>query len=107
MTTKKVGAGSLDLGADELEWVNEKWRLIRRSSALADAASNDWQRVQAEVTSYLDRSGLTDILQRARVMSENVTLSDALEAGSWHAKNAQRHIDDLNLFLRLKELNLL
>jgi hypothetical protein len=38
--------------------------------------------------------------------SESLPLKDALDTGKWHSANAQRHIDDLHLFLKMKELGL-
>jgi hypothetical protein len=95
------------MGADEREWVAKKWRLIRRSQRFADQADEDWVRVNDEINDYLDRSGVFDVVARVREKNVSIALTDALDVGSWHAANARRHIDDLSLFLRLKELGLL
>lgn len=102
-----IEPGSLNLTDTDREWVARKWWEIRRAQMLADAANNDWKALNAEVESYLDRSGVADIVQRARIKGENLALADALGVGKWQAENAQRHIDDVALFLRLKELGLL
>lgn len=105
--TKRPGPGTLGLDDNEQEWVAAKWREIRRAQALADAANNEWHRLNDEIKSYLDRSGVSDIKQRALIKSESLTLKDAFSVGEWHAANSQRHIDDLALFLRMKELGVL
>lgn len=104
---REPGPGSLGLTGDERRWVAAKWRLIRRSQTLADKASNDWEKVNAEVNDFLERSGITDPILAARQKVESLELQDAYETGKWHAQNAQRHIDDLSLFLQMKELGLL
>lgn len=102
-----VKPGKLALNPDEREWVAMKWREIRRAQALADASNNTWKRINDEIVSYLDRSGVGDVVQRARIKSQSLSLGDALSVGKWHSENAQRHIDDVSLFLRLKELGIL
>lgn len=93
--------------AAEREWVSKKWALIRHSQQQADKCNADWQRINAEINDYMDRSHITDWLQRVRVKSESLSLQDALVTGRWFAENAQRHIDDVQLFLRLRETGLL
>lgn len=100
-------AGSLNLSENELRFVAAKWRKIRESQQTADQANNDWKRIGAEIRDYLDRSGIHEMLARAKVMQESLALADALEVGDLHARTAQRHIDDLRLFLVLKEHGLL
>lgn len=97
----------LPLSPQDHEWVTAKWALIRKSQQTADKANNDWTRINAEINDYLDRDGTHDIVQRAQVKSQSLALADAYDVGKWHAGNAQRHIDDVMLFLRLKELGVL
>lgn len=104
MTTPTRGTSFTET---EREWVSRKWALIRASQQAADKCNNDWQRINAEIIDYLDRSHVTDWLERIRIKSQSLSLDDALTSGRWHAQNAQRHIDDVQLFLRLKELGLL
>jgi hypothetical protein len=103
----KVAPGVLRLDQTEREWVTAKWRLIRESQQQADEASNRWEQLAAEVDDYMDRSGLADPLARARVREENLALAEFFAAGRWFGQVAQRHIDDMDLFLRMKELGLL
>lgn len=95
------------LSPSEHEWLTAKWALIRKSQAVADKASNDWNRINDEIVSFLDRARITDVVQRARRKQESLALQDAYDVGSWHSRNAQRHIDDVQLFLQLKILELL
>jgi len=82
---------------------------LRYSTDLpAQGASHDeTQSIINAINVYLDQSGIVDIVQRARIKGESLPLKDALEKGKWHAQNAQRHIDDLMLFLKMKELGVL
>lgn len=95
------------LKPDEEKWVNSKWGLIRQAQMIADEANNRWKRINSEINDYLNRSGVEDIKQRTRIKGESIPLKDALETGKWHSGNAQRHIDDLMLFLKLKEMEIL
>jgi hypothetical protein len=99
--------GVLGITGDERLWVAAKWDLVRRSQMAADKATNDWHRIGDEIDDYMCRAGITDVVQRDRVKGESLSLRDALETGKWHAANAQRHIDDVLLYLRLKELKLI
>jgi hypothetical protein len=92
---------------DERRWVQMKWGQIRTAQRLADVASNKWKRVNDEINDYLDRKGEFDIVQRAKVKSESLALKDALATGNWHSRNAERHIHDVDLFLKLKGVGLL
>lgn len=107
IAARQVGPGVLDLTGDELEWINKKWKAIRRAQTLADAANNDWKRLNDEINNYIDRLGVADVQQRALIKGESLALKDALGVGQWHSADAQRHIDDAALFLRMKELKLL
>jgi hypothetical protein len=97
----------IPLTADERYWIDQKWRHIRISQAKADKAGNDWNRLNAEINDLMDRSGETDIVQRTKIKSASLPLKDALDTGKWHAAESQRHIDDLTLFLKLRELEIL
>jgi hypothetical protein len=95
------------LGEDEAAWVQKKWRAIRERQALADAASNTWDRLNDELNTYLDAHRITDVVQRDRIKGESLEFNGALASHGWNAREAQRHIDDVQLFLRLKEMGLL
>lgn len=95
------------LKPDEEKWVNSKWGLIRQAQMIADEANNRWKRINSEINDWLNRGGVEDIKQRTKIKSESIPLKDALETGKWHSGNAQRHIDDLMLFLKLKEMEIL
>lgn len=97
----------LALKPDEEKWVHSKWGMIRQSQMIADEANNRWKRINSELNDYLNRSGVEDIKQRTKIKGESIALKDALETGKWHSANAQRHIDDMMLFLKMKELELL
>jgi hypothetical protein len=94
-------------GTDEVKWIELKWALVRESSQLADEANKRWKRINAEINKYMDDSGVTDIVQRNKIKSESLPLKDALAVGKWHSENAQRHIDDVQLFIKMKEVGLL
>lgn len=99
--------GSLYFAENEREWVHLKWGRIRDAMQQADTAVNKWERLSDEVNTYLDAHKITDIVQRTNIRGENLALSDALATGQWFRGVAQAHVDDLNLYLRLKELGLL
>jgi hypothetical protein len=91
----------------ERSWVEKKWAEIRTAQQLADRANQGWKRVSAEINSYMDRSEITDPVQRRKIKSESLALKEALEVGNWHSRNAERHIADVQLFLQLRELEIL
>jgi hypothetical protein len=88
-------------------WIERKWNRIRKSQINADEAGSNWTRINAEINDLMDRRGETDIVQRAKIKGASLPLKDALETGKWHAAESQRHIDDLTLFLKLRELEVL
>jgi hypothetical protein len=104
---KTVDGRALNLSEGEQIWAVKKWARIRESQRKADEAGNDWTRLNDELNTYLDRSSVTDLVQRARIKSESIRLQDALGTHAWHRDEAQRHIADLDLFLRMKELGVL
>lgn len=97
----------MELKKDEKEWLRLKWVKIRKSQQTADQSSNNWNRINGEINRYLDESGVVDVVQRSKIKSESLALKDALEIGKWHSAEAQRHIDDVQLFLRMKEMGVL
>jgi hypothetical protein len=104
------------LTATEHTWVKRKWALIRESQRKADAANNDWNRINDEINDKHRRTDerneergnfpLTDLM-KAQDKNASLPLQDALAAGNWHSRNAERHIHDVQLFLKLKELEIL
>lgn len=104
----RTASGAIvELKADEQLWLRRKWAKIRTSQGKADSASNSWNELNDAVNVYLDQSGIMDPVQRAEIKGKNLGLKDALATHKWHAEEAQRHIDDVNLFLRLKEMGAL
>jgi hypothetical protein len=97
----------LQLTQAEREWIKRKWGLVRKSQQEADRASSTWNQLNEELNDYLDRKGEMDIVQRAKIKGQNLPLADALARGNWHSRNAERHIHDVNLFLKLKGMGLL
>jgi hypothetical protein len=103
----------IDLNDEEKRWVGLKWTKIRSSQARADAASNRWNRINDHINAQIaatdqQRRGvgmepLTD-LTKAGMKGDSLPLRDAFDEHKWHAAEAQRHIDDLSLFVKLKEL---
>lgn len=91
----------------DIEWVRRKWALIREYHQIADRANAKYRRISAELNDYLDRSYITDMVQRARIRGESLPLMDAIEEGAWFRREAQAHAEDLGLYLKLKELGLL
>lgn len=100
-------AVKLELTSIEKRWVTRKWEVIREAQQKADTAGRDWARLSDEINTYLDGSKITDPLQRARVRAESLALAEAFASGEWFADEARRHIDDLSLFLQMKEHELL
>jgi hypothetical protein len=98
------GSGTLRLEPPEAEWIRLKWRAIRDSQQKADAANNDWQRMNSALNRWLDESGITDPVQRTKHKELNLALKEALSMGNWHSRNAERHIHDVQLFLKIREL---
>lgn len=97
----------MDLTVKEKIWVQAKWSKIRALQTKADEAGHRWHRINGEINDHMDRKGLTDIVDRTRRKSESIPLQDALDTGKWHSAEAIRHIEDVQLFLRLKELDLI
>jgi hypothetical protein len=108
--------GKLDLTESEIRWLKRKWDNIRQSQMAADAANNEWNQINdainekhaAEDARRAERGDLplTDLM-KAEAKGASLALSDALGAGNWHSRNAERHIADVQLFLKLKELDIL
>lgn len=107
---------TIQLTPTDKEWVKRKWTLIRASQVKADKANNDWNRINNEINDKHRREDqrrhargdfpLTDLM-KAQAKSASLPLQDALETGKWHSRNAERHIHDVSLFLKLKELEIL
>lgn len=94
------------LSTIDLRWVALKWQEIRDAQMLADTANIDWKRINAELNAYLDSSGETDIVQRDKIKGASLALKEALAVGDWHSRNAERHIADVQLFLKLHEMGI-
>lgn len=98
---------AIRLTSDEQTWLRKKWSNIRESQQRADRSSREWNRLNEGVNEYLDKSGVTDVVQRDKIKGQNLTMKGALATHAWHAAESQRHIEDVNLFLRMKELGVL
>jgi hypothetical protein len=106
---------SVALDSTERQWIDRKWALIRKSQQQADAANNTWNRINDAINEHPRRPAprradrgdfpLTDLM-KAQAKSASLPLKDALDTGNWHSRNAERHIQDVMLFLKLKELGL-
>lgn len=106
----------MNLSAEEIRWVRRKWATIRASQTAADKANSEWQDLNAAIKIkheaedlHRRRSGrpeMTDLM-KAQAKDASLPLKDALATGNWHSRNAERHIHDVTLFLRLKELGIL
>lgn len=97
----------LSFADDDREWVRLKWATIRDHHQKADRAAAKWRKVSAEINDYLDRTGITDVVQRARIRKESLALKDAVDDVQWFRAEANAHSHDLNLYLKLKEMGLL
>lgn len=106
--SKTIISGPLPNGwtPEEVRWVRLKWHAIRTAQRKADEANNNWQRLNDEINAWMDRGGETDIVQRTKIKSESLPLKDALATGNWHSRNAERHIQDVQLFLQMKTMGL-
>ena len=97
----------------EREWIEKKWQQIRASQRKADEANNNWNRINDEINDKHRRESerrmqrgdfpLTDLMM-AQAKSASLPLQDALATGNWHSRNAERHILDVTLFLKMREL---
>lgn len=92
---------------NDREWIRLKWETIRKSMQEADQAGNKWRRISAEINEYMTRKGIMDPVQRAKVKGESLALKDAYEVGQFHRNEARTHMEDLNTYLRLREMGLL
>lgn len=107
---------SLHLTPTERGWVHKKWALIRASQQKADAANATWNRINDEINDKHAREDrrraqrndfpLSDIM-KAEAKAASLSLQDALATGNWHSRNAERHLLDLQVFLKMKELGVL
>lgn len=93
--------------AQDREWIARKWTIIRDANTKADKAVNAWRKLSDEVNDYMDRAGITDPVQRAKVKGENLRLADLFAEGQWYRGEAQGHIADVGLFLELKRAGVL
>lgn len=98
---------AINLTPDEQTWLRKKWANIRESQQKADRSSREWNQLNDEMNDYLRRSGITDMVQKDKIKGQNLLMKGALATHAWHAGESQRHIDDVNLFLRMKELGVL
>ena len=106
----------MNLHDTDRKWIERKWKLIRQSQMKADAANNEWNRINDEINDLHRRDDtrraergdfpLTDLM-KAQAKSASLPLKDALDTGKWHSRNAERHIHDVQLFLQLKSLEIL
>lgn len=95
------------LNSKDRKWVLLKWAQIRESQKAADKANKDYEVLSDAINDKLDREKCTDVVARADRRGSSLALAELMGAGNWHARNAERHIHDVNLFLRMKELNVL
>lgn len=101
---------------NELQWVQKKWAMIRKSQLKADEANQLWNKINDEINWKHIREDerrrqradfpLTDLM-KVQAKEASIPLKDALSTGNWHSRNAERHIHDVNLFLKLKEMGIL
>jgi hypothetical protein len=106
----------MELSREENVWVRSKWKKIRDSQMAADQADIEWRRINEEINAKHEaenksrkasgRAPHTDLMV-AEAKGASLPLGDALATGNWHSRNAERHIHDVELFLRLKELGIL
>lgn len=96
----------LRLSETDRSWVQKKWMKIRLAQQEADKANSEWKAINEALSAKFAAEGITDIVQLNRLKNESIPLKDALATGDWHSRNAERHIHDLNLFLRLRELEI-
>lgn len=116
LTKQPGGNPAFPLSYNERQWIRSKWEKIRKSQRMADQSNSDWHRINDQINEKhaseskrrAERGDfpLTDLL-KAQAKSDSIALRDALEVGKWHSAESQRHIDDLSLFLRMKELGIL
>jgi len=101
------GSPPVRFTGEDRRWIRLKWEAIRTAQHTADKSNSEWKGLNTSINSWLDSSGIIDVVQRAKIKGDNLALKDALETGRWHSQNAQRHIDDLMCFLKMKEMGLL
>lgn len=94
----------IHINDNDRRWIARKWERIRKSQQMADQANKTWNELNGAINRWLDESGEVDIVQRAKIKGASLPLKDALAVGAWHSNEAMRHIADLQLFLKMKEL---
>lgn len=106
----------MELTTQEKRWVALKWKQIREGQRKADEANNEWNEINDAIKiKHLKEDHrrmlrgdfpMTDLM-KSQAKSASLPLKDALDTGKWHSANAQRHIDDLQLFITMKKEGLL
>jgi hypothetical protein len=72
------------------EYISLQWRLLRQANAKAADFSRKWNVTNEAVEDHLNRAGVTDIVQRAKVKRENLTLAGYMDAWSFWEREAKR-----------------
>lgn len=88
-------------------YVHEYAKRQRESDAKATEASNKWEARKAWLIAYMERNShlyKTDTAKRNKV-SNDYELNDAMDAWSWHAREAARCHDAIETALRMAELS--
>lgn len=102
-----MNAKVVELTEEERTWVQLKWKKIRTSQQAADKAGNEWNKLNRSIDKFLDDSNIHDVVQRSHRKKESLALQDAYDAGKWHSAESMRHIADVDLFLKMRELGVL
>lgn len=71
------------------EYINLYWAKKRKHDKLATAASNKWTNRKGYVTAYCKHHGYSEFQTREKVRIDWV-LNDAMDAWSWHTREAAR-----------------
>jgi hypothetical protein len=70
------------------EYIRILLKDLRAANRVVYKQDQRWKRLNYEMKSYLDRSGITDIHQRNKIAGESIALADALNTGKWWREKA-------------------
>lgn len=78
------------LNPEQQEYINLQWRLLRQANAKAADFSRKWNAQNEAMNDWLDRSGITDPVQRAKRKADNLALLDLFGAWDFWQREARR-----------------
>ena len=77
---------------------------LRQAMQKASEASAHWEQVSAEVNDWMDRSGMTDIVERTGVRDKNLTLKSAFSKATFWQQECIRFASAVSALKDFKEM---